>query len=65
VCRYLGVHYQGGCSFGLSLTRCKQTSEGSLVDVAAQRDEVLRNRTKEQAHRVDEMLDVEHELWGK
>jgi hypothetical protein len=35
VCRYVGINYQGGCSFGHSLTGCtvdSTTSEGSLVD---------------------------------
>ena len=35
VCRYVGINYQGGCSFGHSLIECtgdSTASEGSLVD---------------------------------
>jgi hypothetical protein len=34
VCRYFGIHYEGGCTFGYDLTGCRQASEGSLVDIA-------------------------------
>jgi hypothetical protein len=33
VCRYVGVHHKGGCSFGHDLIRYAEVREGSVMEV--------------------------------
>jgi hypothetical protein len=52
---------KGGCSFGLSLTRCRQASEGSLVDtVDAELDRLLSRRASQDRN---PDRDEREELW--
>jgi hypothetical protein len=69
VCRYVGINYQGGCSFGHSLIECtgdSTASEGSLVDavehaemVEKQLDAMIQRR----ARKGDVDPDEREELW--
>jgi hypothetical protein len=52
---------KGGCSFGLSLTRCRQASEGNLVDtVDAELDRLLSRRASQDRN---PDRDEREELW--
>jgi hypothetical protein len=65
-CRRKRIYSKGGRSFGHSLTRCRQASEGSLVDIArseavdAELDRLISKRAS-QNRRPDE--DEQEELW--
>ena len=64
MCRYVGVHHKGGCSFGHDLIRYAEIREGSLMDVThGEMIEAELNRfiEKRSARKIDP--DEQEELW--